>query len=349
MGYKDGLAYDAAAKRWRVRRMIAGRIVKRSFRTRQTAVDFIGLLERQAAGLHLPTPSLTVGDAWTAYKEHLTSHLRSADTIAYYAKIMARVFEYWHADTSADLDKAAVMAYVAFRRQHGSGEATLLKELKALRSMIRAAGLTPGWGLPALSPGHTHRRVPPDHEIASVYLALKRPDAERAFLLCLLVGLRPSEALAAEYSWVDRDAHTIRVHSRKTKVHFTTWAAPTLLAALPPDASGRIVDLSETALRSLLHRRTAALRLDPVWTGLEGLRHACGTWTHEAGATPEEVDLLLGHVKPGSVAQKHYLHAANVTLRKRWLEVVERRFLAALSAWDKRVQSGYNLVTLKAV
>jgi integrase len=331
---------------WRVRVWHHGSLYTKTFRSKRNAQDYLELLERQAASLPLPEVGKTLAEVKAAYLKRLAAKGRAHETTAFYEKVWTRLLSYWAPTTRANLDKEQVWAFITFRQQHGRvGGGSVLKELAALAAALRESDVEVAWKVADfdLSVEHTHRRLPPDAEIAQVYSTLGRADAQLAFLLVLLAGIRPSEAILAEHSWLDREASTITVRSRKTRSEFTTWICPTLAKALPPPGEGPLVGLSETALRSLLHRRTAALKLDPVWTGLEALRHACATWAHEAGATVEQVDLLQGHVKRGSVAQQSYIHAANVTGRRLWLEHVERRFLAALEASQKQVRFRFDL------
>ncbi len=318
--------------------MIKGINYRKTFTHRDDAREWLRRLERQAAGLVVETPRLALAPCIEAYRQHLVDHNRAVETRIYYERIGATLAA--HLGPGADLaalTQEAVRAFVAARRAAGAGDARIAKELSALHAMSKLAGLTPGWKVPSFSRAPAPRRLPPDHEVAAVYRALSRPDLSRAFLLALLCGLRPSEVHRAEWSWVDLQARTLTVQASKAGGEHQTYITDTLAAALATPGLGRIVPLSETAIRSAVYRRSVTLELAHPWTGLEALRHACATWAFAAGFTTYDCDVLLSH-KVTSVARVSYLHAHNLPLKRRMLEAVEARFLAALASQEKRAE-----------
>lgn len=319
--------------RYRARKTVQGVEHRRTFTYRDDAREWLRTLERHAAGLPVVAPSLTLQECLDRQTRHLITRSRSLETRTYYDRIHDTLRAHFGLGAGvASLTQRSIDTFVAARRAQGAGDARIAKELGALRALTRLSGIATDWRVPDFSRPPARRRLPPDHEIAAVYRALRRPELERAFLLALLAGLRPAELQRATWAWVDLADRTLTVEAAKAGGTHLTWIVDTLHASLicaVPAHAGPLIPISETALRSALYRRSLALRLAHPWTGLEPLRHACATWAYAAGATEHDIDVLLSH-KTTSVARRHYLHATNLPLKRRLLECVEIRFLAAM-------------------
>lgn len=184
--------------------------------------------------------------------------------------------------------------------------------------------------LPDLAPDGTYT-VPADLEIARLYLSLDDPRMRRAVLLGLLAGMRPSEILRADSSWVHREAGEIQIPPRGQKTSVTNrLPIVATLAGELAGVEGRLVPMSTTAIRGVLLRRSKRLRLTPPLNGLETFRHTAATGALEETGNQSAVDLILSHATIGST--RHYTQLAQAVAPKRAaLELVEGRFLRALA------------------
>jgi integrase len=317
--------------RYVVRKVIWGRAYQRTFSTERGAGVYLESLELKAAGVAAEDAPRTLHGVVQAYLDRLKDRGRTTTTWDYYHRIGVTLLEHLGDGADPRLTQRQVDTFTQ-ERMGNTGGIRLLKELKALRSMVTSAGYTLEWRLPDLRVVHHFRELPPDEDVARLYLSLAdQPDAQRGYLLALLTGMRASEVLATRWSQVDLKERRLLVRVEKTGTQNWTAIVDTLAAALKPVGRPEelVVPVHLQALRSMLERRSRTLGLSARWYGYGLLRHVAATWSHEAGYTVEQVGLLLAHRRPG-VTQAHYIHAVSVKLKGKMLRAVEKRFLSAL-------------------
>jgi len=179
-----------------------------------------------------------------------------------------------------------------------------------------------------LSHSPRERLVRSPEEIAALWRHLS-PAARIPCGLCLLAGLRVSEAMRADQSWVRREQRELWVRVRKEGDPIKTALVDTLAALLP--TSGPVVTIGEHVLDHELERASKAADIAPPLRGPGVLRHHCATWPVEYGDgkwSEHDARLVLGHRTTGVTAR--YVRSQGVARKRLFLEEVERLFLAAL-------------------
>lgn len=346
--YRRNLWHDVEHQTWRCRIERGGRTYKRSFRYRSHsrvemataeahARAWCRMVEAAAAGLEAGVMPVQLDTAIAGYLDRLRLLRRSEATIDYYTRHLEPMQAHLVAGvTLAMIDQRAVDAYVRWRlagdKEHAAvGAGSVNKELRALRTIYAHAELVPRWKMPALSHHPRERMVRTPEEVARFW-ALLDSDARAAVGLCLLAGLRASEALAGTAAWLRREQGEIYVPLRKTGGWNRTALVPLLAEVLP--AAGPLVRRTKSALAAVLRRASVAAGLDPPYTGPGAMRHHCATWAHELGYTRDQIALVLGHGRPGATGR--YLHTQAVGLKREILTAVETRFAEAIQGLNSR-------------
>lgn len=320
--FRNNLARDPETGRYHARIKVHGRPHQRSFSSKRAALLWLEALELRRAGVELegePTP--TLAEARDAYVERLKLLNRSDATQDYYHRHVHHLLKALGKATELDeVTQRAVEAYVAARKTQVSA-GTVNKELRALVTIYRHAGVEPRWSLPALSHHPRRRRVHSPAQLRTLWDTLS-PPARVPLGLCLLAGLRASEAMAAVPAWrVGDDELEVRV--RKTEGWNRTWLCPTLREALAAAPLPVAVDLNALQRELVAGSRTAGIT--PPLTGPGAGRHHCATWAVDAGCTRDQVREVLSHAS-GSVTDR-YVHSHAIATKRRVLEAVERVFL----------------------
>lgn len=315
--FKKNLAYDQETKRWYARKVVHGRPMQRSWRTKTAALQWLDHLELLAAGVPLPDSYPTLPAAWDAFLAHRRMLGVSPATIEYYE------------DRRKPLEGAAghlqlnqitqreIDAYVQWRQSQKIGNGTILKDLKALASVYRHAEAEIKWRIPALRHSPKRRQVQPVEAVRALWGALPAR-AKPAMGLCLLAGIRAAEAYRATSDWVHgRELH---VENRKNQDTNRTWIVDTLHEVLP--AEGPLVAERPSKIEGLLRYYSHQVELERPYTGPGAFRHHCATYIIDLGYTTDDVRLILGHTHGG--VTDRYLHSQQIARKREILEALER-------------------------
>lgn len=298
---------------YRVRKMVEGRVYCHTFSNAADAREYVRLLERAAAGLEVRPARWTLTDAQRAYDDRLTERGSGAETVRYYAAKWKALRTVLGEDcVLADLTPADASRYVAARRPEKGRTAanrTIRAELALLWRSYRLLGLRPEWTVPELRIETRRRQVPAPAAVARLWTFLDGPP-RTALALCLLTGMRASEALRLTADKWDRERRVLRLTHRKSGDELEVAVIPLLAALLP--AKGLLVPMAEKDMRSAFRAASQAAGVAPRWSGPGLGRHCFATWAQEfCGYTTEQVADALGHTRPG-LATKHYTHARAV-------------------------------------
>lgn len=338
--YVDGLWWDAEAHTYRCKIVVRGRQRKASFvardrskaqvaAARALALEWLRQQERDRAGMPRGARAVTAEQARDAYTRHLRERGSPETTHRYYAaKWVALIGSLPESETLDRITPGDVSEYVAARRAAKVCNRTIRAELGLLARATRMAGWQPRWTLPRLRITEHPRAAPPPEDVARLWRATTGP-AHVALALCLLTGMRASEAYRAEAEDVDRARAVLRLRGRKAGGEHLVPVVGTLAALLP--TSGPLVAASENAVRLALRRASVRCRIVPRWTGPGLGRHCFATWAVEHGGySTGQVADALGHSRGGAVTLR-YIHAEAVArLIRPIAECVEQQLLVAL-------------------
>lgn len=327
--YRDGIGYDRARGLWRVRVCRAGRIYKASARSKEEAERIRDLLRYGRGSIE---ESWTLSTAAAQWISRLLAIGRSPETIRYYDAKLAALFRGLGDRLLTSITDADISAYVRARREAGASGRTIREELAILARVYRAVRVPLPWVMPRIRIEERYRRVPQPEEVARLWLALGQHPARAALGLCLLAGLRASEAMRARAEWYDRERQVLVLPGRATKTgRSRELPVVATLAALIPDR-GPIVQASELAVRDAFRRASAKAGL-PEWSGPGLGRHAFATWCVAfGGRVLEQVADALGHSRPG-LPTARYVHAVALQpMLRPMAELVERLLLDAIAA-----------------
>lgn len=328
LAFRNNIARDPVTGRYHVRVVVRGRAIQRGFPTKRSALAALEHYIMAAAGIPDGAAVPRLAEAVEDFVARLRLLNRSESTVGYYRLRFARLVE-GLGDVRLDgVDQSDVEGYVR-ERSAEVGPGTVNKELGSLATLYRHVGIEPRWRLPSLSHHPRSRKVHPPATVARLWRDLDDP-ARVAVGLCLLAGLRASEAFSAEASWVRVDDGELWVPIRKVGAWNRTALVPTLAAILPSD--GPLVRTSEAQVRYTLEEASKRLGVSPTWKGPGAFRHHCATWAVEAGASRDQVREVLSH-QAGTVTDR-YIHSQAVKVKRTVLEMVERVFLEALEAAD---------------
>jgi integrase len=327
--YRRGIA-KLPGGRYRVRVVVRGRVIKRTLPSRRTAELFRDQVLASRAGLRW-TDVPTLAEALEAYRQRCIGAGLSSYTVEQYEWLTVAILRHLGAETRGDLIQADADAYVTARLAEGGKPNTIKLELAHLRRCLLAASVPVEWTAPKLKTVSNPRHVYRDLEVARVYLTLGDARVRRGLLLGLLAGMRPTEILRAQSSWVHLESGEIQIPPQRQKTSVTNRLP--LVATLARElegVEGALVPMAEAAVRAALRRVSARLSLEPELGGYETFRHTAATWALEATGDRGVVDLILSHSIQG--ASRYYTQLAQVVAPKRKaLEAVESRFLAAVA------------------
>ena len=317
--------------RWQVRKMVMGKVIERIVASEDEADKLIMDLRREAVGVPAPPPVKTLASIVAEYQRKLASEDAPGDTTDYYERIAKHLQQHLGPNAPPPRTQREIVSYVERRKASGGQGVSILKELSALKTFMRYSGLQVEWQLPKMRVKHRETYCPTDAEIATTYLSLQRPDAERAFLLALLAGMRTYEVLRARWEDVDLDRRILKIRAEKTDRDNFVYVSDPLFNALKGGGTGTVIPLSKSALRDIMVRRTAGMARP--WSGIKYLRHATSTWALEAGYSELAVDGILSHAR-GGITKRHYDHRLALARAKESqpiLEAVAERFAKAIT------------------
>ena len=315
--WKNNLAHDKITGRYYVRVMVHGRVVQRAFPTKRSAVMFLEqvILSKQGVNFYRPTPTLS--EARDSYNRRLELLNRAPATLDYYQRRAAVLIEAF-SDVQLDrIGQADVERFITERRQAGIGASTTNKDLAALRTLYKHADVERRWKLDELSAHPKRKTVHPPEMVHKIW-SLVTPPVRVAVGLCLLAGLRASEAFAADASWVH--GSELYVPVRKTSEWNRTWLVKTLRDLLPDD--GPLVSCAAITVRRQLYAASMELGIMPPYWGPGVFRHYCASYAADAGFSPEQIRLVLAH-QTGTVTDR-YIRSQSIKTKRKILEAVER-------------------------
>jgi len=326
--------------RWQVRKQVKGRRVALSFTVKTDALEYLRNLERQDAGLPALQRPVSLEEGRKIYEDGLHQRGAPETTLRFYAAKFAVLERLFGAAGRLDrITEGDVGAYVEARRGEGVQNKTIKEELALLHRTTRRSGITPAWHKPALRVTYHPRRAPSPDEVAALWRELNGPPRV-ALALCLLTGMRASEAMRATVADCDLKAKTIRLTDRKTPDPVYVAIVPTLNGLLPK--AGRLVGASADAVRSAMVRASKRAGTPATWYGPGLGRHSFASWAVQFGGfTTAQVADALGHRLPG-VATPLYIHAQAVEPVRRPMSLkVESVLLKALEkSGTKRHERG---------
>ena len=234
-----------------------------------------------------------------------------------YIAHLKRLITQFGDDNIDGIAAAQVQAYIAYLAKRGYARRTVQMSLDILRmifnhSILKGAqtsnpcdAVSVPRGLPT-----TKREMPTDEEIEIVKRSIDAPFGLFA-VLCLYSGLRRGEALALQYSDIDRNSKTITVNkavafegnvpvlkSTKTAAGERTVILLDVLADVLPDGKGLVFDNgSGGLLTKMQYRKRWQWYLDATGLSITAhqLRHGYATILFEAGISDKDAQELLGH------------------------------------------------------
>jgi integrase len=296
--------------------MTNGRVTQRQFPTRRAAVLFLEHLALTRAGVPYSSPAPMLSEAADAYQQRLHRLERSDATVRYYEGRIQAIIDVI-GDAPLDRITQRDIDYFVTQRRKYAAATTVNKELSALHTIYKHAGVAPEWNGEPLSAQPGRRVVRPPDVVRKLWAELTGP-AKVAVALCLFAGLRRSEAFAADASWVQ--GSELRVVVRKTAEHNRTHLVKTLRAILPK--RGRLVAATEGQVCRAIATASKRAGIKPPYTGPGVFRHHCASYAADAGYSPEQIRLVLAH-QTGTVTDR-YIHSQSIKLKRKILEAVEK-------------------------
>lgn len=313
--YKSCIEYDRAHGRYRVRKVVGGRVRKGTFPTRRAAVLFLEQLSLEQHGILLGQGAASVAEGIDSYLRECRLAGRSPLTISYY-EIRRKALESGFGQTPLYLiSQAGMDAYVEARSNEVSTN-TVAKEIAFLRSVYKHLGIAPLWRSRVLTERPSRRRVYPVELVRNLVSAASEP-VFCAVGLCLFAGMRAAEAWRAEAGWVRDDLIEIQVLKAGGDVN-VTYLVPALRERLP--RAGPLVTANEAAVRYELEKLSKKVGISPPVLGPGIFRHHCATYAAELGFTREDRKLVLGH-RFGDVTDR-YVHSQEIGRKRKVLEAV---------------------------
>jgi integrase len=319
MMYHSNIEYDRRRGRYRVRKMVNGRIHKGTFPTKRAAILFLEKIVLEGRGIHMaPMPELT--DAIEAHVEDCRLAGRSESTLRYYE--MKRVpLERELAGPLNHINQGHIDAYVKARRDDGVTNGTINKEIAFLRAVYKFHETDPPWRLRALSHRSKRKRVLPPEVVREILQNVPEP-VLCAVGLCLFAGMRAEEVWRADASWVHGDEIDVAMHKSGGDTN-RTWLVETLRNVLPK--KGPLVARHKWSVTYEMTKVSEKLDIEPRLYGPGIFRHCCATYATELGFPRDNIKLVLGH-QFGDVTDR-YLHSQQIAKKRAILEAVERYIL----------------------
>ena len=312
--------------RWQIRKKVLGRPVERIVETEEEADELISKFRRQNMGQPAASVS-TLSSLANSYQRKLVAEDAPWDTKDYYERINKHLYRHLGPNAPAPNSQDEILSYVERRKSAGGKGASILKELGALKSYLRFAGVPVMWKMPKMRLHHKETYCPSADEIRLMLDAAKRKEVRRAILIPLLTGMRTYEVLRLRWEDVDLANKVITIRAEKTGVLNFAWIVDTLYEELKEGGVGLVVPLSKTAIRNLFARRSKALGLERAWSGIKYLRHVAATQGRAAGYSEAAVDGVLSHAR-GGITARHYDHRHAIARAKE-----SRPILEAVEEW----------------
>lgn len=307
----EGTVRMLGVDRWEAAKMIDGRRVSRSGRTRREALERLDAATKNGA-----TPrskSNTVADAIAAHMKHLDARVAAGSlkprTRDYYENVLT------HAPLDMRLDKARpsdIEAWQAGLAEQGLSGSTRRGAYIALKSAFatarrdRMTSNDPFEGLQAPSGARESEPVHATTEDVQALLDAANEPWRTLWMVLAYTGLRRGEALALEWDDIDLDRAVLTVRSGKTaRARRQVPLVPAVveaLAAMPRTGPCPFPFDGRNTLRAFYrHRPRAGLTI-------HSLRHGVATRLLEQGASVHVVSAILGHSSV-SITLDNYSHS----------------------------------------
>jgi len=313
--YKHNIAKHDG--RYHVRKMVCGKLHKRTFATKRAALMYIDSLVLEAVGAVYAELVPTLTEAFDAYARELKMLKRSHHTIKYY-ELRRKPLEAGLGNVSLDqIRQQQINTYVE-ERQADVGNGTINKEITALRTIFTASDITPHWRLKSLSHRPKRKRVQPPTVVSELWHTLSSP-AQCAVGLCLFAGFRAEEVWRANASWIHGEEIDCEMEKSGGDTN-RTWLVETLRGVLPK--RGKLVTKPEAAIRYELEKASTDLGITPTYKGPGAFRGHCSTYAADLGFSRDEIKLVLGH-QFGDVTDR-YIHSQQIEKKRKLLEAVEK-------------------------
>jgi integrase len=323
---------------YHARTVVRGKVRKFSHKNRALVEQWLEERDRERAGL--PASGRTrrhqLRTAFDDYLAELRRYKRPTSTLQFYGNKFGRLCDGLGGDGFVDwLGQAEIDAYIAERLKE-AGPGTAVKELRVLATVARWLKVRMEWEIPRmLAESHKpkRRRIPTIDDAARLWLVLE-PPAKAAMGLCLLAGMRASEACRARAEWCDWRARELYLPEEGTKEREPNRTAMVASLAKVLPRRGRLVPCTKSQLAAAFRRGFAAAGME---TGVQGpgvFRHAAATWLTEVGFGRDDVRLILSHAHGDITAR--YLHGQMIARKRTMLRALEAYFLKAVARVRRR-------------
>ena len=242
--------------------------------------------------------------------EEAAAGRKSSETVEFYRRKLGHLRRIFNADhfRLSSLKASDVDEYVSIRRSEGVAESTIAKELVALRVSLKLArrrGLWQGDPAEILPIGFAPEYRPRERWLTKAELQLLlgtlNPDRAARVAFIVATSARWGESDRALRKDVSSDARTVHLRGTKTAASLRTVPMVSqeqisLLRYASRHAEGREGFLFvpwKKVVRDLLDacKRVGIERCSP-----NDLRRTCAMWLRAAGARPDLISPVLGHV-----------------------------------------------------
>lgn len=336
--FQDGLAWDAPAKRWRIRVQVAGRVRKGSAPSKPAAIALRDnlLVQRAALRLGVPVPEgrpipPSLAEVFAGYVAELRRFGKSPRSVAQVESIAALWRQALGPAQTGALSREDFGRFVEWCGVHTESKGAQTRTAMSIaKTALRVAGL-PVPPTPVVRVERASRRTAPAEKLRAFLAALEPGTVARvAAELVVRTGCRETEARSLRIGDVDLAAGVIRFRTRKgsaageneapispgLRSHLEPWLAGPC-RGLPPEAPLLAVwsrrgaaprarhPLTAWSLQSTLSAAARDAEIGREVRGLGWLRNQAATLAGDTGAEIETLRRALGHTT-SAVTERHY-------------------------------------------
>lgn len=317
---------------WRARVRVKGFPVQtKTFLTKADAEKWAKVTESEMIrGVFIPrseSEKTTLGEIITRYRIEILPSKKGAQQDGYRLKTLAKEFGPY---ALAAITPAMIAEFRDKRAKVVSGQ-TVIHELGVLTRLFKAAVMD--WGIalpggiptamvrkPKREPGRD-RRLSPDEEKALLDaltpkapgMGAQNPWIRPAFELAIETGMRRGEMLRLMWDDVDLKKRTAKLRDTKNgedrAIPLSTRAV-TVLQELPRSISGRVIPISENALKLAWQRARKKVGADGL--RFHDLRHEAASRFFEKGLEIMEVATITGHRSLSMLKRYTHLRAEDL-------------------------------------